>query len=98
MPGQWAVGHTRYSTTGSSHAANAQPAIVNTRLGDLALAHNGNIVNVNSLRAALLERNHDLITTSDSELIAIALAEAVNDGNGLGRKCDHCLQTLRRCL
>ncbi len=63
MPGQWAVGHTRYSTTGSSHMANAQPAIVNTRLGDLALAHNGNIVNVNSLRAALLERNHDLITT-----------------------------------
>ncbi len=80
MPGQWAVGHTRYSTTGSSHAANAQPAIVNTRLGDLALAHNGNIVNVNSLRAALLERNHDLVTTSDSELIAIAMAEAINDG------------------
>ncbi|MBE9061239.1 amidophosphoribosyltransferase [cf. Phormidesmis sp. LEGE 11477] len=80
MPGEWAVGHTRYSTTGSSHAANAQPAIVSTRLGDLALAHNGNIVNVNSLRAALLERNHSLVTTSDSELIAIALAEAVNDG------------------
>ncbi len=81
MSGQWAVGHTRYSTTGSSHVANAQPAIVNTRLGDLALAHNGNIVNVNSLRAALLERNHDLVTTSDSELIAIAMAESVSDGN-----------------
>ena len=80
MPGQLAVGHTRYSTTGSSHAANAQPAIVPTRLGKLALAHNGNIVNVGELRDALLERNHDLITTSDSELIAFALAEAVNDG------------------
>ncbi|MEL6939226.1 MAG: amidophosphoribosyltransferase [Cyanobacteria bacterium J06598_1] len=80
MPGQLAVGHTRYSTTGSSHAANAQPAIVQTRLGKLALAHNGNIVNVNSLRAELLERNHDLLTTSDSELIAFALAEAVEDG------------------
>ncbi|MEO1620399.1 MAG: amidophosphoribosyltransferase [Cyanobacteria bacterium J06632_3] len=80
MDGQWAVGHTRYSTTGSSHAVNAQPAIVETRLGKLALAHNGNIVNVNSLRTALLERNHDLVTTSDSELIAFALAEAVDDG------------------
>ncbi len=80
MPGQLAVGHTRYSTTGSSHAANAQPAIVGTRLGQLALAHNGNIVNVNALRAELLKRNHDLLTTSDSELIAFALAEAVDDG------------------
>lgn len=80
MPGQWAVGHTRYSTTGSSHAANAQPAIVETRLGKLALAHNGNIVNVNHLRDELLARNHDLVTTSDSELIAFAMAEAVNDG------------------
>ncbi|MGB3668585.1 MAG: amidophosphoribosyltransferase [Phormidesmis sp.] len=80
MPGQLAVGHTRYSTTGSSHAANAQPAIVKTRLGKLALAHNGNIVNVNNLRDELLERDHNLVTTSDSELIAFALAEAVNDG------------------
>lgn len=80
LPGQLAVGHTRYSTTGSSHAVNAQPAIVPTRLGSLALAHNGNIVNVNSLREELLERDHDLVTTSDSELIAFALAEAVNDG------------------
>ncbi|MEO0884916.1 MAG: amidophosphoribosyltransferase, partial [Cyanobacteria bacterium J06648_10] len=80
MPGQLSVGHTRYSTTGSSHAANAQPAIVPTRLGKMALAHNGNIVNVNSLREELLERDHDLVTTSDSELIAFALAEAVNDG------------------
>jgi len=82
IEGQWAVGHTRYSTTGSSHAANAQPAIVNTRLGDLALAHNGNIVNVAQLRADLVERAHNLVMTSDSELIALAMAEAVNDGEG----------------
>ncbi|MGC1308949.1 MAG: amidophosphoribosyltransferase [Phormidesmis sp.] len=80
IPGQWSVGHTRYSTTGSSHAANAQPAVVPTRLGKLALAHNGNIVNVNSLKKELLERDHNLVTTSDSELIAFALKEAVNDG------------------
>ncbi len=80
IPGQWAVGHTRYSTTGSSHAANAQPAVLESRLGKLALAHNGNIVNVNSLRQDLLKRDYNLVTTSDSELIAIALMEAVNDG------------------
>jgi amidophosphoribosyltransferase len=81
MPGQWAVGHTRYSTTGSSHVANAQPAVLNTRLGQLALAHNGNIVNVNALRNELLARaDYNLVTTSDSELIAIAMMEAVNDG------------------
>ncbi len=82
IPGQWAVGHTRYSTTGSSHAVNAQPAVLETRLGSMALTHNGNIVNVNSLREALLKReNYSLVTTSDSELIAIALMEAVNDGD-----------------
>ncbi|MEM9092165.1 MAG: amidophosphoribosyltransferase [Cyanobacteria bacterium P01_F01_bin.53] len=81
MPGQLAVGHTRYSTTGSSHVANAQPAVLASRLGKFALAHNGNIVNVRSLRESLLKRKaYDMVTTSDSELIAIALMEAVNDG------------------
>ena len=94
IPGQWAVGHTRYSTTGSSHAVNAQPAIVETRLGQLALAHNGNIVNVNELRAELLERNHDLVTTSDSELIAFAMAEAVNDG---GNWLESAIAAFKRC-
>ena len=54
--------------------------MVPTRLGDLALAHNGNLVNAPILREELLERDHDLITTTDSEMIAFALAEAVNDG------------------
>ncbi|NJL47865.1 MAG: amidophosphoribosyltransferase [Leptolyngbyaceae cyanobacterium SM2_5_2] len=80
LPGHIAIGHTRYSTTGSSHVCNAQPAMVSTRLGDLALAHNGNLVNAADLREELLDRNHDLITTTDSEMIAFALAEAVNDG------------------
>ena len=81
LPGQIAVGHTRYSTTGSSHAANAQPAILDTRLGKLALAHNGNIVNVKALRDALMRKEkYELLTTSDSELIAIALMEAINEG------------------
>lgn len=80
LPGDLAVGHTRYSTTGSSRVVNAQPAIVPTRLGSLALAHNGNLVNTAQLRAALAETNHDFVTTTDSEAIALAVGEEVNKG------------------
>jgi amidophosphoribosyltransferase len=78
--GNLAVGHTRYSTTGSSRVVNAQPAVVNTELGALALAHNGNLVNTASLREELLKNNHNLLTTTDSELIAFAIAEEINQG------------------
>jgi amidophosphoribosyltransferase len=94
LPGQWAVGHTRYSTTGSSRVVNAQPAEVSTNLGALALAHNGNLVNVSNLREALLQRNHDLVTTTDSEMIAFAMAEAVNDGQSW---IDAAISAFRRC-
>ncbi|MDX2244484.1 MAG: amidophosphoribosyltransferase [Leptolyngbyaceae cyanobacterium bins.302] len=80
MPGTLAVGHTRYSTTGSSRVVNAQPAVVETVAGSLALAHNGNLVNTPALREELLQNNHNLITTTDSELIAFAIAEEVNTG------------------
>jgi len=80
MPGRMAVGHTRYSTTGSSHIANTQPAVVETRLGPLALAHNGNLVNTPELREDLLRRNCNFLTTTDSELIALAIGEEVNRG------------------
>lgn len=80
MPGSLAVGHTRYSTTGSSRVVNAQPAVVETRLGSLALAHNGNLVNTAALREELLQRNCNLLTTTDSELIAFAIAQEVNNG------------------
>jgi amidophosphoribosyltransferase len=80
LPGELAVGHTRYSTTGSSRAVNAQPAIVETRLGALALAHNGNLVNTTVLREELVQSNVQLITTTDSEMIAFAIAQAVDAG------------------
>lgn len=82
LPGQIAIGHTRYSTTGSSHRGNAQPVIVETRLGKLALAHNGNLVNTNELREYLVARGCELNTTIDSEMIAIAIREEVNGGKG----------------
>ena len=83
LPGNIGVGHTRYSTTGSSHVANAQPAVVQTRLGEIALAHNGNLVNTKQLRDELLKKSCNLTTTTDSEMIALAIAEELNDGSQL---------------
>ncbi|MBD2021684.1 class II glutamine amidotransferase, partial [Leptolyngbya sp. FACHB-36] len=80
LPGKLAIGHTRYSTTGSSRVVNAQPAVVETRLGKLALAHNGNLVNTGSLREGLLKNNYSFVSSTDSELIALSIAEEVNNG------------------
>ncbi|ACK68108.1 amidophosphoribosyltransferase [Rippkaea orientalis PCC 8801] len=80
LGGQLAIGHTRYSTTGSSHKANAQPAVVETRLGSLALAHNGNLVNTLDLRQTLEQRGCQFNTSTDSEMIAVAIAQEVNSG------------------
>ena len=80
LPGELAVGHTRYSTTGSSLKVNAQPAVVKTRLGSLALAHNGNLVNALELRQELIRQDRCFITTTDSEAIALAVAHRVDEG------------------
>ena len=82
LPGQLAIGHTRYSTTGASRRCNAQPIIVETRLGKLALAHNGNLVNTAELQAYLLEQGCELNTTIDSEMIALIIREEINAGKG----------------
>src|SRR5919109_115326 len=56
LGGRAAIGHTRYSTTGSSRIQNAQPMVVTAqRLGELALGHNGNCINARELRADLSE-------------------------------------------
>jgi amidophosphoribosyltransferase len=82
LQGKIAVGHNRYSTTGSSHKVNAQPAIVDTRLGKLALAHNGNLVNAFELRQELKKKKYDFFTTTDSEMIALAIASEIKEGKG----------------
>jgi amidophosphoribosyltransferase len=94
LSGEMAVGHTRYSTTGSSRVVNAQPAIAETRLGTLALAHNGNLVNTPQLHEELLQSNVQLVTTTDSEMIAIAVAEAVNAGKAW---LDAAISAFHRC-
>jgi amidophosphoribosyltransferase len=80
LKGDWSVGHTRYSTTGSSRVVNAQPVLVDTPKGQIALAHNGNLVNTGLLREALLKRNHEFVSTTDSEMIALLMGDAVKDG------------------
>lgn len=94
LPGKIAIGHTRYSTTGSSKINNAQPIVLPTRLGDFALAHNGNLVNTTELRAELLAQGHTLVSTSDSEGIAFAVVEAINDGKDW---IEGMISALRRC-
>jgi amidophosphoribosyltransferase len=75
LPGHLAVGHVRYSTTGSSEMRNAQP-FARTRDGSfIALAHNGNLVNTDELRTTLLQNGHIFESTSDTEVIAALLAE-----------------------
>ncbi|MBI4926576.1 MAG: amidophosphoribosyltransferase, partial [Anaerolineae bacterium] len=74
MRGDYAIGHTRYSTTGSSSASNAQPFMIETIYGPLAVAHNGNLINTGELRHDLLRRGIGLQATSDSEVITLMLA------------------------
>ena len=80
MPGHLAIGHNRYSTTGSSKACNAQPVVLMTRLGPFAFAHNGNLVNAAELREKLDDGQTEFTSTTDSELIAFAIQQAVNRG------------------
>ncbi len=94
LPGAIAIGHNRYSTTGSSKIANAQPIVVSTRLGNLALAHNGNLVNTKELRSELMAAGFELSSSTDSEGIAVAIAEAVNNGKNW---IDGITEALRRC-
>ncbi len=76
MKGAFSIGHTRYSTTGSSVARNAQPFLVETRYGPLAVSHNGNLINASVLRDELLQRGIGLASSSDSEVMTMMLAGA----------------------
>jgi amidophosphoribosyltransferase len=76
LQGHYAIGHTRYSTTGSSAVRNAQPFMIETMSGPLALAHNGNLVNSVELRQRMLESGVGLSSSSDSEVLIMMLAQA----------------------
>jgi amidophosphoribosyltransferase len=91
LRGQVAIGHTRYSTTGSSQWANAQPLVQHGRARNVALGHNGNLINVGELREELREAGVPLGTTSDSELIAALIA---NDPAPLEEAVAHAMHRL----
>jgi amidophosphoribosyltransferase len=74
LPGRAAIGHTRYSTAGSSVISNAQPIVVNTSMGPLAIVHNGNLVNAVELRQRLERDGAIFQTTSDTEVILHLMA------------------------
>jgi len=74
LRGQVAIGHTRYSTTGSSQWSNAQPLVQHGTARTVAMGHNGNLVNANALRDELRAAGVTLKSTSDSEVIAALIA------------------------
>jgi len=76
LPGSAALGHVRYSTAGSSSLINAQPVVAKTHRGQLALAHNGNLVNALRLRRELEQEGAIFQSTSDSEVFLHLLARS----------------------
>ena len=91
LKGQMAIGHNRYSTTGSSHLRNAQPLTGDSKRGQLAIAHNGNLTNASQLREELEERGAIFQTTVDSEIILHLLCQPSPEGSE-----NNLVQTMRR--
>jgi amidophosphoribosyltransferase len=73
--GTLAVGHVRYSTTGSCSAHNVQPLLVSCSIGQVAIAHNGNLVNAGATRREYERHGHIFVTTSDTEVVLHMLAD-----------------------
>ena len=80
LPGHLAIGHVRYSTTGSSIISNAQPFLVHHAGEHYALGHNGNLINAHALRADLEEKGSIFQSTMDSEVIFHLMAHYLKDG------------------
>ena len=81
LPGHIALGHTRYSTTGSSQLKNAQPLTVDCARGQIAIAHNGNLTNASELRSELEAKGSIFQTTVDSEIILHLMAQPSHNGH-----------------
>ncbi len=76
LPGHLAIGHTRYSTAGESRLQNAQPMLIDCAHGQIAVAHNGNIVNARELRDELVRNGSIFQTSSDTEVVLHLYARA----------------------
>ena len=94
LKGNIGIGHTRYSTTGSDSKKNAQPLQVIGINGEIALGHNGNIVNSEELKEQFLNQyNINFKTTSDSEVIAYMYANAI--GKDWFEKSNYCMRYIK---
>jgi amidophosphoribosyltransferase len=91
LVGDMVIGHTRYSTTGTSNLRNAQPLTVDCMRGQIAVAHNGNLTNAAKLRDELESRGLVFQTSVDSEIIIMMLAQPE-----IGGVQNSLVQTLRR--
>lgn len=80
LPGHMAIGHTRYSTSGDTDLRNAQPLTVSCQKGQVALAHNGNLLNAAQIRKELESRGDIFQTTSDTEVILHYFARSKHTG------------------
>ncbi|HEX9669906.1 MAG TPA: amidophosphoribosyltransferase [Thermoanaerobaculia bacterium] len=76
LPGRRAIGHTRYSTAGTSVLANAQPIVVKTSMGPIGIVHNGNLTNAVEIRRRLEREGSIFQTTSDTEVILHLMARS----------------------
>jgi len=76
LKGDIAIGHNRYSTTGMSQLVNAQPFMVNCKIGKIAIAHNGNLINAATLRADMEEKGSIFRSGMDSEVILHLIAKS----------------------
>lgn len=74
LKGDMAIGHVRYSTSGQSFASNAQPLMVNYKNGNLALSHDGNLINAHDIRESMEDQGMIFSTSVDSEVIAALIA------------------------
>lgn len=93
LKGHIAIGHNRYSTTGSSRPLNAQPIIAESDGVTIALAHNGNIINARPLRDELQERGYQFRTGSDSEVIANLIL--ASPGPNWQKRIEHAMHRLQ---
>ncbi len=96
LRGHLAIGHTRYSTTGSSVVQNAQPLSCLTEFGSVSVAHNGNLINAGELKAELEADGYTFETSNDSEIVARLLAHYSNTHGGKRDLVEAVRETMRR--
>ena len=80
LPGDICIGHVRYSTAGQSQAVNSQPLVVYSKMGSLALAHNGTLVNATALKDKMQDEGYIFQTSTDSRSSAL-IAQNLKEGS-----------------